>query len=214
MKEPVNTSRYVFGIILILIGLSQLFSHFFVGFLFLISAAFVYPATSAKIKSKLSRGWRIGISIGCVYLAFVILIAGYFLGKGEDRQKEKARKATEFAKLPKYKRDSILKTDSIVKAEKAQQRQIESEQEDLKSKEIYAKSHVESYLDNNLKDPSSYSSIGFSVLVARKDLKGASYSIRHQYRAKNSFGGLDIYDQVFYFDNEMKVIGYDDWSGQ
>lgn len=63
-------------------------------------------------------------------------------------------------------------------------------------------SQVKSYLKNHLKDPDSYESIEWSVI--KKSSNG--YSVRHKYRAKNSFGGYVVENKVFYMDSDGNVI--------
>jgi hypothetical protein len=60
---------------------------------------------------------------------------------------------------------------------------------------------VKRYLKNNLKDPDSYQSIEWGP-VSKKD---GGYMVRHKYRAKNSFGGYDVQDQIFMLDSEGNV---------
>jgi hypothetical protein len=68
---------------------------------------------------------------------------------------------------------------------------------------------VESYLKHEyLKDPDSYESIEWSAVVTDTTKKESSYKyfVRHKYRAKNSFGGYEIENKVFYLDSTGKVI--------
>lgn len=61
---------------------------------------------------------------------------------------------------------------------------------------------VEKYLKNALKDPKSYESIEWSEV--QKD--GSNYKVRHKYRAKNSFGGYVISNQIFILNRQGEVI--------
>ena len=63
---------------------------------------------------------------------------------------------------------------------------------------------VKSYLKNNLKDPGSYEGIEWSPVVKNGD---GTFKVRHKYRAKNSFGGYVVEEQIFTLDSEGNVIG-------
>lgn len=69
--------------------------------------------------------------------------------------------------------------------------------------------HVERFLKNNLKDPKSYEGIEWGNLV-EQDMPGYSYTIWHQYRAKNSFGGYVVSKQMFYLDSLGSVVNVED----
>lgn len=60
---------------------------------------------------------------------------------------------------------------------------------------------VEKYLKKNLKDPDSYESIEWGKVVETDN----GYMVRHKYRAKNSFGGYTIDNNVFYLDFKGSV---------
>ena len=68
-------------------------------------------------------------------------------------------------------------------------------------------SQVEKYLKQNLKDPKSYESIEWSPVVKldADDLQH-KFIVRHKYRAKNSFGGYVISNQMFYLDKHGYVL--------
>jgi len=55
---------------------------------------------------------------------------------------------------------------------------------------------VERYLERNLKDPDSFDAIEWSTVVKHPSIKDA-YMVRCRYRAKNSFGGYVISNQIF-----------------
>lgn len=61
---------------------------------------------------------------------------------------------------------------------------------------------VKNHLKNNLKDPDSYEGIEWSTVVETKN----GYTVRHKYRAKNSFGGYVVENQIFYLDFKGNVI--------
>ena len=61
---------------------------------------------------------------------------------------------------------------------------------------------VKSWLRNNLKDPKSYEGIEWSPVQSTED----GYMVRHKYRAKNSYGGYVIKNQIFYLDKQGNVI--------
>lgn len=63
---------------------------------------------------------------------------------------------------------------------------------------------VASYLKDNLKDPKSFEAIEWST-VAKHD--NGNFSVRCKYRAKNSFGGYVIENQIFTLDPKGNVIG-------
>mgnify|MGYP001382673009 CR=1 FL=1 len=63
---------------------------------------------------------------------------------------------------------------------------------------------VERYLKSNLKDPDSYQSIEWSAVSKSS---GGGFMVRHKYRAKNSFGGYVIENQVFTLDAQGNVTG-------
>jgi hypothetical protein len=66
---------------------------------------------------------------------------------------------------------------------------------------------VERYLKNHLKDPRSYQAIEWSSVTKRDD---GSYYVRHKYRAKNSFGGYVVNEQLFYLDAKGNVTSVKD----
>lgn len=61
---------------------------------------------------------------------------------------------------------------------------------------------VEDYLKSHLKDADSYQSVEWGNVV---DVKG-NYQVRHKYRAKNSFGGYLLLNQVFVINHDGDVI--------
>lgn len=63
-------------------------------------------------------------------------------------------------------------------------------------------SQVKKYLKSNLKDPDSYESIEWGKVIETDN----GYTIRHKYRAKNSFGGYTIENNIFYLDFKGNVI--------
>ena len=63
---------------------------------------------------------------------------------------------------------------------------------------------VERYLKRNLKDPSSLNVIEWGNVVPGAD---GGFVVRVKYRAKNSFGGYVVEDQVFSLDAQGNVIG-------
>ncbi len=62
---------------------------------------------------------------------------------------------------------------------------------------------VKNYLKKNLKDPDSYEGIEWSKV--QKNANG-TYTVRHKYRARNSFGGMIIENWVFELDEKGTVI--------
>lgn len=62
---------------------------------------------------------------------------------------------------------------------------------------------VEHYLKSNLKDPDSYDGMEWSSVTK---LDAGGFMVRHKYRAKNSFGGYIIENQIFTLDEKGAVI--------
>jgi len=62
---------------------------------------------------------------------------------------------------------------------------------------------VEQYLKSVLKDPDSYQPISWGNVQEFSD----GYTVRHTYRAKNSFGGYVVESKTFMLDNSGSVIG-------
>lgn len=69
-------------------------------------------------------------------------------------------------------------------------------------------SQVKKYLKQNLTDPGSYESIEWSE-VAKTE---SGYMVRHKYRAKNSFGGYVVQNQVFYINSSGTVTSVKDYE--
>lgn len=57
----------------------------------------------------------------------------------------------------------------------------------------------------NLRHPSVTKTAKFRKLENSKEV--ISYIVSHKYRAKNGFGALDIYEEVFVFDKNLKLFG-------
>lgn len=70
---------------------------------------------------------------------------------------------------------------------------------------------VNDYLRSNLKDWDSYQSIEWSELKDNGGKGKYRFMIRHKYRAKNSFGGYEIENKVFYLDSLGNVNDVDDF---
>lgn len=68
---------------------------------------------------------------------------------------------------------------------------------------------VKNYLKKNLKDPDSFQSMEWSKVVKRDD---GSYMVRCKYRAKNSFNGYVISNQIFILDSKGNVINVYDYN--
>lgn len=68
---------------------------------------------------------------------------------------------------------------------------------------------VERWLDKNLKDPDSFDAIEWSK-VFKTAIPKTPYGVRCKYRARNSFGGMNIYNQVFYMNKNGNVVTYMD----
>lgn len=62
---------------------------------------------------------------------------------------------------------------------------------------------VKQWLKDNLKDPASFEAIEWSSVQKTPD---GDYLVRCKYRAKNSFGGFEISNQIFYMDSEGNVL--------
>ena len=57
-------------------------------------------------------------------------------------------------------------------------------------------SQVKKYLKSSLIDPDSYKSVEWGNVVKTNN----GYMVRHKYKAKNSFGGYVMENNVFYLD--------------
>lgn len=67
---------------------------------------------------------------------------------------------------------------------------------------------VEHFLERNLKDPDSFEAIEWSPVISNGD----GYAVRCRYRAKNSFGGYNIEEQLFEMNKQGDVISVIDWG--
>lgn len=67
---------------------------------------------------------------------------------------------------------------------------------------------VEHFLERNLKDPDSFEAIEWSPVIDN----GNGYAVRCRYRAKNSFGGYNIEEQLFVMNKQGDVISVTDWG--
>ena len=67
---------------------------------------------------------------------------------------------------------------------------------------------VEQFLYDNLKDPDSYDPIEWSAVQKTKN----GYYVRHKYRARNGFGGMNIENKIFYLDEDGNVTRYTDYD--
>ena len=65
---------------------------------------------------------------------------------------------------------------------------------------------VEDYIERTLLDPDSYESIEWSEVKQKDD----GYYVRHKYRAKNSFGGYVVANQLFHLDFSGNVVDVKD----
>tara|TARA_R110000782_G_scaffold103669_1_gene191146 strand:+ start:385 stop:747 length:363 start_codon:yes stop_codon:yes gene_type:complete len=97
------------------------------------------------------------------------------------------------------------------------------------NKETPVEKSISNYVQTSFQDPSSYERISIAVLdtvtVAKKIKmikdsglsheyfdnepkdKFLYYTVRHKYRAKNSFGALMIYDDIVSMDKDLKITG-------
>ena len=66
---------------------------------------------------------------------------------------------------------------------------------------------VEQFLDDNLRDPDSYESIDWSPATETEN----GYYVRHKYRTRNGFGGMNIENKIFHLDKNGNVTGYTDY---
>lgn len=73
---------------------------------------------------------------------------------------------------------------------------------------------VNAYLKNTLNDPSSYEFVNSGPVIKGGLPNGATFGVRHQYRAKNAFGALILKDQVFYMDATGSIFKVEEYSGQ
>lgn len=68
-------------------------------------------------------------------------------------------------------------------------------------------SQVKDYLSQNLKDPESYEGLDWSPVQK----VGENYRVRHKYRAKNSYGGYMLENQVFTINKDGTIIKVQDF---
>ena len=66
---------------------------------------------------------------------------------------------------------------------------------------------VEQFLEDHLNDPDSYDPIEWSAVQKTKN----GYYVRHKYRARNGFGGMNIENKIFYLDEDGNVTRYTDY---
>lgn len=71
---------------------------------------------------------------------------------------------------------------------------------------------VEQFLKDNLNDPDSYEGISWSEVQILSESQEYKYYVRHKYRAKNSFGGYVIENQIFYLDANGNVVDVKDYE--
>ena len=62
---------------------------------------------------------------------------------------------------------------------------------------------VKNYLKRSLKDPDSYEGIEWSNVIENSN---GTYTVRHKYRARNSFGGMVFENWMFVLDEHGNVI--------
>ena len=67
---------------------------------------------------------------------------------------------------------------------------------------------VEQFLDDHLKYPDSYESIEWSPV---QKTENGYYYVRHKYRTRNGFGGMNIENKIFHLDKNGNVTGYTDY---
>ncbi|WP_188050711.1 hypothetical protein [Flavobacterium sp. GP15] len=97
------------------------------------------------------------------------------------------------------------------------------------AKETPVEKSISEYVKANLKDPASYEKISIEVLdtvtVAKKikdfESRGMTheqfdnepkdkflyYTVSHKYRASNSFGAKELYNDIVSMDNDYKITG-------
>ena len=63
--------------------------------------------------------------------------------------------------------------------------------------------HVKENLKKGLKDPDSYESIEWSKV---QKLDNETFSVRHKFRAKNSFGGFTIENHIYTYDSSGSIL--------
>jgi hypothetical protein len=62
---------------------------------------------------------------------------------------------------------------------------------------------VKNYLKKTLKDPDSYEGIEWSEVIKNNN---GTYTVRHKFRARNSFGGMVVENYVFVLNETGEVI--------
>ncbi len=131
-------------------------------------------------------GKKKGIGLGGIIL--IVVVIGYLMGNDNNNENQKPqsikRVETQRTKTPDKPREIVSNSewDGSV-------------------------SQVKKYLKRNLKDPKSYESIEWSPVVKldTDDLQH-KFIVRHKYRAKNSYGGYVIENQMFYLDQNGYVL--------
>ena len=66
---------------------------------------------------------------------------------------------------------------------------------------------VEHHLKRNLNDPDSFEAIEWSEVIDNGD----GFTVRCKYRAKNSFGGYVVEEQIFVMNRRGDVVSVSDW---
>lgn len=71
-------------------------------------------------------------------------------------------------------------------------------------------SQVKQFLKDNLNDPDSYESVEWGPVQQQPETK--EFFVRHKYRAKNAFGAVMTYNQLFFMDSTGVVQKVQDWQ--
>lgn len=142
-----------------------------------------------------------------VLIAISFIVCIFFFARWQSKQKDELiRKEYEFYKANK---------DSIDAANPIKEVKIPKYKDPTKKVKVENSAwdssvwQVEKYLEKNLNDPKSYEGIEWSE-VTKTGSDG--FMVRHKYRAKNSFGGYVIANQVFHLDSEGNVIEVVDYK--
>jgi hypothetical protein len=168
------------------------------------------------------------VSCAVIFLLIIAIVIVGFMAEGDSTKREKSSQSSSntgkytmykctdkdgkitFLTSPKSGVDCVPLPGSIRKTDKKKARRSAKSRSSQSSSTKVAKSPVDGsvwqvkrYLKKNLKDPKSFDAIFWGQVASRSD---GGYQVRCKYRAKNSFGGYIIEDQVFFMNSEGNVI--------
>lgn len=128
------------------------------------------------------KDWKVVVIITIIVIIGVKLVYNNAI----DRQYEEAQQANK----------EYMATHSPEQIEKAKKAKA------LQRKYYDAIEDSMRYLKSSLRDPDSYESIEWSPLVENDD---GTYGLRHTYRARNGFGGMNVETKTFLFSSNGSI---------